>query len=130
MNETVCRYRGFSLLEILVALVVVTLFCSAMLPAMIISLERMETNAHRATALLIARSQLEKHAVIAHDIEGHFEGREGAFTWVAVIDQQKSQPEHFTWTTPFTLRRVHIEVFHEPAPPLASLTVYRVGRVQ
>lgn len=121
---------GFSLLEILVALAVAALFFGILLPTMVTNLDRTHADASRSAALRVAQSQIEIHTVIAHDMDGRFEGRDGSFAWAATIDQAETGAGAQGAASPFVLRRVRVDVFEERTQPIVSLEVYRVGVVR
>ena len=121
---------GFSLLEILVALAVAALFFGTLLPTMVTNLDRTHADASRSAALRVAQSQIEIHTVIAHEMDGRFEGRGGSFAWVATIDQAETGAGAPGAASPFVLRRVRVDVFEERTQPIVSLEVYRVGVVR
>lgn len=124
------RQGGFTLLETLIALAVVALFFGALLPPMVMNLERVEADAMRAEALLVASNQLEAHVVIAADTEGRFEGSEGVLSWRATVEQAGAAARTADAVTPYALRRVRVDVFARARAPLVSLETYRVGVVR
>ena len=124
------RQDGFSLLETLIALAVVALFFGVLLPPIMTNLERIEADALRAEALLVAANQLEAHTVIAADAEGRFEGSEGALTWRATVEQAGTAARAVDTVKPYALRRVQVDVFAQGRVPLVSLETYRIGVVR
>lgn len=122
--------NGFSLLEILIALAVAALFFGTLLPTVVTNLDRVQRDASHAAAFRVAHSQIEIHAVIAHDMEGRFEGQDGLFPWTATIDQMESGAGMRYTVSPFALRRVRVDVLQERSQPFVSLEVYRVGVVR
>ncbi|MBS0352458.1 MAG: prepilin-type N-terminal cleavage/methylation domain-containing protein [Proteobacteria bacterium] len=122
--------EGFSLIEVLVALAVAALFFGILLPMVVTTLDRTHADASRAEALRVAQSQIEIHAVIAHDMGGRFEGRDGSFAWTATIDQTETGAGAQGAASSFALRRVRVDVFQERTQPIVSLEVYRVGVVR
>lgn len=130
MTSVTRAQAGFSLLEILVALAVAALLFGTLLPTMVTNLDRTHADASRSAALRVAQSQIEIHTVIAHDMDGRFEGRGGSFAWVATIDQAETGADAQGAASPFVLRRVRVDVFEERTQPIVSLEVYRVGVVR
>ena len=130
MTSVTRAQAGFSLLEILVALAVAALFFGTLLPTMVTNLDRTQSDASRSAALRVAQSQIEIHMVIAHDMDGRFEGRDGSFAWAATIDQAETGAGAQGAASPFVLRRVRVDVFEERTQPIVSLEVYRVGVVR
>lgn len=130
MTSVTRAQAGFSLLEILVALAVAALFFGTLLPTMVTNLDRTHADASRSAALRVAQSQIEIHTVIAHDMDGRFEGRDGSFAWAATIDQAETGAGAQGAASPFVLRRVRVDVFEERTQPIVSLEVYRVGVVR
>ena len=130
MTSVTRAQEGFSLLEILVALAVAALFFGTLLPTMVTNLDRTQSDASRSAALRVAQSQIEIHMVIAHDMDGRFEGRDGSFAWAATIDQAETGAGAQGAASTFVLRRVRVDVFEERTQPIVSLEVYRVGVVR
>lgn len=134
MTSVTRAQAGFSLLEILVALAVAALFFGTLLPTMVTNLDRTQSDASRSAALRVAQSQIEIHMVIAHDMDGRFEGRDGSFAWAATIDQAETGAGAGAGAqgaaSTFVLRRVRVDVFEERTQPIVSLEVYRVGVVR
>ena len=132
MTSVTRAQAGFSLLEILVALAVAALLFGTLLPTMVTNLDRTHADASRSAALRVAQSQIEIHTVIAHDMDGRFEGRDGSFAWAATIDQAETGAGAGAQgaASPFVLRRVRVDVFEERIQPIVSLEVYRVGVVR
>lgn len=130
MTSVTRAQAGFSLLEILVALAVAALFFGTLLPTMVTNLDRTHADASRSAALRVAQSQIEIHMVIAHEMDGRFEGRDGSFAWAATIDQAETGAGAQGAASPFVLRRVRVDVFEERTQPIVSLEVYRVGVVR
>ncbi|MBP6456997.1 MAG: type II secretion system protein [Pseudoxanthomonas sp.] len=123
------RQSGFSLLETLIALVVMTLCFGALLPLIVTNLERVEADALLAEALLLAANQLETHAVIAEDTQGQYEGQEGSLSWKATVEPAGPAAGE-AGAKPYALRRVHVDVFSRERKPLVSLETYRAGVIR
>jgi len=122
--------RGFSLLETLITLAVAALFFGVLLPSIVTNLDRIKADTLRAEALLVAQNQMEAHAVIATEMEGRFEGQDGPFSWMATIEQSEKKDRSAGTAGPFSLRRVHVDVFFQGGQPLVSLEAYRVGAIR
>lgn len=129
MNSDRRSQQGFSLLEVLVAFALSSLFFSVMLPVAVTSLDRLLDTQQRSSALAIARSTLEKHSVIARFEEGVFEGRESGFSWKASISRLPLGPIEAS-TGLFALRTIRVDVSKEDAVPVITLATYQLGDVQ
>lgn len=123
------REGGFSLLEILVAFAVAALFLSAALPATVSSLDRLADVERRSKALVIARSTLERHVVIARFEEGVFDGRQGGFTWRTSVLRAESTPLAGQPVS-VAMRRIDVELSALDGGPLIKLTAYRLGELR
>ncbi len=122
--------HGFSLLETLITLAVAALFFSVLLPSIVTNLDRIKADTLHAEALLVAQSQMDAHAVIATEMDGHFEGQEGSFSWIATIEPSEKKDRSAGTAAPFSLRRVHVDIFFQEGQPLVSLEAYRVGVIR
>lgn len=122
--------HGFSLLETLITLAVAALFFSVLLPSIVTSLDRIKADTLHAEALLVAQSQMDAHAVIAMEMDGPFKGQVGLFSWTATIEPSGKEERSVNAVAPFSLRRVHVDVFFQEDHPLVSLEAYRIGVIR
>lgn len=130
MSSRIRVQRGFSLLETLVTLAVAALFFGVLLPLIVTNLDRIKADTLRAEALLVAQNQMDAHAVIAMEMEGHFEGQDGSFSWTATIEPSEMKDRSAGTAGLFSLRRVHVDVFFQGGQPLVSLEAYRIGAIR
>ncbi len=124
---------GFSLLEILVALAVAALFFGILVPPMVTNLDRTHADASRSAALRVAQSQIEIHTVIAHDMDGRFEGARRIICvgWQQSIKRKPVPvPARKAPQAPLCCAVCALHVFEERIQPIVSLEVYRVGVVR
>lgn len=119
--------HGFSLLEVLVAFALTALFFSALLPAAISSIDRLVDTRLRSSALAVARSTLERHAVIARFEEGVFDGHQGGFAWRAFISRLNPAAEP---SSLLALRKIRVEVSTADAQPIITLSTYQLGEIR
>ncbi|AKJ29726.1 prepilin-type N-terminal cleavage/methylation domain-containing protein [Caldimonas brevitalea] len=116
--------RGFSLLEVLVALAICALMLAALLPASVAAVERLEHASEQGRSLRLARSILERHAAAARIAEGASQGRQGGLNWKVQVERLQPQSEQANL---LVLRRIRVDVTPEGSASTVSLTAYRVG---
>lgn len=119
------RQSAFTLLEVLVALVVSTLFLTMLLPVSHFSLRRIEHAADKSRALWLAKSRLEEISLQMKDADGPRKGQEGGLKWE--IDVRDLPPETANDPPEILLREWRIRVIDDrSAGPLVELAMQRI----
>lgn len=91
MNMTDQKSSGFTLLEVLVALIVVALCTTALLPPTVASARRADLALQQNRAMILARSQLDAFAAHPSTLIGVVGGNEGGLEWKIVASDPNSQ---------------------------------------
>lgn len=120
------RQAAFTLLEVLVALMVTTLFLVTLSPVSYFALGRVSHATDKTRALFLARSKLEEASLQLKDSVGSRKGLEGGLTWELDVHDLHSS-ENDDASAGVLLREWRIRVIHErSAGPLADLAMQRI----
>ena len=98
------RQQGFTLVEVLVALIIVSLFLSLVMNASILAKTRTASAERKAAALLLASTLIEEQAVKPLSAEAA-EGESGDYRWRISESSIAEDPRRF-----FALRRIEVTV--------------------
>lgn len=119
--------RGFTLLEVIVALVVTSLFLVMLMPAMLGGLNRVELDARKTRALHLARSKMEWVSSYPGIDPGATQGIEGEFAWEIMVDDIKVNKHEVSNGPGFTLRELTVRVMESRGrSALAEISAQRV----
>lgn len=120
--------HGFTLIEVLVALALTSLFLVLLLPISVSTLRRAEFSASKNRAWLLAKSQLANNAVCARPATGLIKGREAALAWQLAISDGGSQTGNVgNPGSAVSLRTVRMTVTEGGAgAPLVDVSVQRL----
>lgn len=120
--------RGFTLLEVLVALIVISMFLGLLLPGAQMSAQRMQYAMLRSRASLLAKSQLET-LYASHSVSpGVTTGNDEDLVWEVTVSNGN---ETTAQGTGFVLRdiRVKVMMLHE-TEPLMDVSAKRIYAAQ
>lgn len=79
------RRRGYTLLEVLVALIATSLFLTTMLPATLASLKRIEVSSKKDRALWLAIAKIEALSARPDVPVGTMSGKTGDLSWEVIV---------------------------------------------
>ncbi len=118
--------RGFTLIEAIVALMIVGMFVSVLLPSILSTLDRQEDQVLRARALILATAKMAEYQLIAETEEGVFHGADSGLNWTSEI--RRASPDRTGQRQVFlVLRHIQVQVLLDDEL-LVSLEVQKVGR--
>ncbi|MBN3561217.1 type IV pilus modification PilV family protein [Aliamphritea spongicola] len=121
-----CNARGFTLLEVLVALSIASVSVAVVLMSLADSAKNVQLNRHYQYGLSLAQSQLEEVVSRQPLMPGNQSGVSGSYRWksqVSVLSEDDI-------TTRFRLYRIRVEVsWNNRADYPVSLQTMRLGAV-
>jgi len=85
LNAGDARRRGYTLLEVLVALIATSLFLTTMLPATLASLKRLEFSSKKDRALWLAIARIEALSARPDVPIGTTSGKTGDLSWEVIV---------------------------------------------
>lgn len=117
---------GFTLLEVLVALVVTSIFLTLLLPISVSSVRRAEFSAIKNRAWFLAKSQLEDSSACKNTAIGLTKGREASLSWERAVDNGGGIRDTSV-ASGISLRTVRVRVSEGDDPsPLADISIQRL----
>lgn len=119
--------EGYTLLEVLVALIVTSLFLTMMMPATLGALKRTELDAKKDKALVLARSRMEWLAALPAVVTGVTQGNEGDLQWEITVTDMHVNRMADSDTSGLALKALKVRVM-EPGngPVLAAISAQRL----
>ncbi len=128
MNTERTLEHGFTLVEVLIAMAVTSMFLVLLLPVSVSSLRRAEFSAHKNRAWLLVQSQLAGVAVCRGPASGLITGAEAPLSWeLRVGDGDKQARNPANSGSAVSLRTARVTVRDIGAgPPLVDMSVQRV----
>ena len=121
-----CR-RGYTLLEVLVALITVSLFLTIMLPATLASLKRIELSSKKDRALFLAKSKIEWLSTLPGVDVGTAKGETDGLLWEVTVTDLSNISPAIGANIGVSLRGLNVRVMEgKSASPLAVVSAQRL----